>query len=173
VRGSPANVSVVEMLKERVGRATPHIALFDVRTMAEEIGGSFEVLRLLAFILATIGLLGVVIAAIGLYGVIAYTVSQRTREFGVMKAVGGSNAHIYSMVVREGCRMMLLGIVPGLFMAELFVLFLRRFLPGIQAYDWATFLIVPGGLSLVGLIACILPIRRALRIEPYAALRQL
>jgi predicted permease len=173
VRGSPQLGRLVEMLKDRVKSATPHIALFDVRTMAEEVGGSFAVLRILAGLLAAVGVLGVLLAAVGLYGVVAYTVSQRTREFGVMKALGAKNTHIYMSIVCESCRMMVLGIVPGILLALLFVFFLQRMLPGIRTFDLPTLLVVPLGLWLIGLGASVLPLRRALRLEPYSALREL
>jgi predicted permease len=172
VRGSPQKGRLVETLKDGVKKATPLIALYDVRTMAEEVGGSFAVLRILAALLASVGVLGALLAAIGLYGVVAYTVSQRTREFGVMKALGARNTHIYMSIVRESCRMMVLGIVPGIALALLFVLFLQRTLPSIR-FDVPTLLFVPAGLWLIGLAASILPLSRALRLEPSAALREL
>jgi ABC-type antimicrobial peptide transport system permease subunit len=167
------NPAVVETLRVGVRGASPQIALYDVRTMAEEIGGTFVALRALALVLLLMGVLGVLIAAVGLYGMISYTVSQRTREFGIMKALGARHAHIYAMVAREGCRMMVIGIVPGLLLAQLFVLALRGSLPGIQAFDWITFLLVPLALMSLGVVACLLPVRRALRMEAFTALREL
>jgi ABC-type antimicrobial peptide transport system permease subunit len=113
-----------------------------------------------------------VLAAVGVYGVVAYTVGERTREFGVMRALGARNSHIYGSIIRQSCRMMVVGIVPGIVLALLFVFFLQRSLPSIR-FDFATFLFVPVGLCLVGLAASILPLSRALRLEPSAALREL
>ena len=140
--------------------------------MAEEVGGAFAVLRILAALLAAVGILGVLLAAIGIYGVVAYAVSQRTREFGVMKALGARNLHIYATIVRQSCRMMVVGIVPGVLLAMLFVLFLQRWLAAIR-FDVLTVLCVPVGLWMIGLAASVLPVRRALRLEPSAALREL
>ena len=124
-------------------------------------------------VLGSLGALGLGIAVLGLYGVMAYVVSQRTREFGIRKALGASGPQLYSLVLRQGLRMLIFGVVPGVIVAFIGAAFLRHVLYGIEPHDPLTFVGVPLALVLVGVAASYLPARRAAGVEPNVALRDL
>jgi putative ABC transport system permease protein len=107
----------------------------------------------------------------GLYAVIAYSVSQRTKEIGVRMAIGAASQHIRVLVFREGMRPVMLGLLVGLMMSLAVNRILQSQLVGVSPYDPATLASAPAVLILVALIACQIPSRRALRIDPAVALR--
>jgi ABC-type antimicrobial peptide transport system permease subunit len=123
--------------------------------------------------MSALGALGAAIAALGLYGVMTYVVAQRRREFGILKALGASNANLYTLVLRDGLRMLLIGIAPGLLIAFLAAGSLAHLLYGITAHDAVTFVAVPTVLLCVGLAAAMGPARRAASVDPSVALREL
>jgi putative ABC transport system permease protein len=110
-------------------------------------------------------------AAIGIYGVMAFSVSHRIREMGIRMALGAAPRDIVLLVVGQGMRLVLAGIVIG-FVASLWLTkFLASQLFGTQPKDPATFALVALGLALVALAACLIPARRAMRVDPMVALR--
>ena len=123
--------------------------------------------------LGSLGVLGLGIALLGVYGVMAYFVSQRTREFGVYRALGASERQIHWLVLRQAFRLLAVGALPGLVMAFILVGYLRGVLYGVQPRDPVTFIGIPLILLASGLAACYFPARRAARINPSAALRDL
>jgi ABC-type antimicrobial peptide transport system permease subunit len=129
--------------------------------------------RLMARALSAIGMLGITLAVVGVYGVVACLVSHRRREFGIMKALGATDRRLYGLMAREGLWMLLRGIVPGLLAAAGVGFALRGFLVGIPPYDWVTFIVVPAGLLVVGLAACVMPVAQVIRRDPLAVLREL
>ena len=126
------------------------------------------------FNLILIGIFGAIaltLAAVGLYGVMAYSVTQRSHELGIRIAVGASPRDILRLVLGQGIRMTLLGAAFGL-VASLFVTrALSSLLFGVSATDPVTFIAVPVVLALVAILACYLPARRAMRVDPIIALR--
>ncbi len=111
------------------------------------------------------------LACIGIYGVMSYSVNQRTREIGVRMALGAQPREVISMVLRQGIRLVALGLVSGLVCAAVAVRFFSGYLYGVSPHDPPTFVLVPIALAIIALIACYLPSRRATRIEPMVALR--
>ena len=102
---------------------------------------------------------------------LAYAVSQRTREIGVRRALGADNRGIAGMVMRQGARQLVIGLVLGLGLATAFAQVLSTVLYGVGAFDPLTFLGVPLLLSAVAMLAALLPTRRALAVAPMTALR--
>jgi len=108
---------------------------------------------------------------VGLYGVMAYATRQRTSEIGVRLALGARPASILSMIVLRGLRLVAVGATFGLVAAFIAVRFVRGLLFGIEPTDLVTWTAVIVTLTLVGLLACVVPARRAMRIDPVRALR--
>ena len=122
-------------------------------------------------IVAMFGLLALTLAMVGVYGVMAYTVSQRTREFGVRLALGASARGLLGLVLRQGLRLTVLGAVLGLVGALALSRLLASLLYGISPWDPLTFIVATTGLIGAGALATYLPARRAAKVDPNVALR--
>jgi len=116
-------------------------------------------------------LLALVLAAVGIYGVIAYTTRQRTHEIGLRMALGAQSTDVFRMVMGNGLRLILTGLAGGLALSLALTRFLRTVLFGVGATDVITFAAVGMLLSAVALLACYIPARRAMRVDPMVALR--
>ena len=123
-----------------------------------------------AMLLAAFGGLALLLASIGVYGVLAFSISRRTREIGIRMALGAERRDVFALVIREGMWLVGIGIAIGL-AGALDARMLAAFLYGVSARDVATFATVPLVLAAVALAACYLPARRAMRVDPMAALR--
>jgi ABC-type antimicrobial peptide transport system permease subunit len=111
------------------------------------------------------------LAGIGLYGVISYLVGQRTQEFGIRLALGAQRGDILRLVLSHGMKLALIGIALGLFAAYWLTRFLQKMLFGIGATDPMTFSIIALMVVFVAILACIVPARRAMKVDPLKALR--
>jgi putative ABC transport system permease protein len=147
------------------------MALANVATMDEAMARSMAGDRLVAILLGAFAGLALVLAAIGIFGVLSYTVEQRTHELGIRVALGAQRADVLRLVVRETVPMVGAGIVIGVVAAFGLTRFLRSLLYEIRPSDPGTFLGVALLLGLVGLIAAMVPARRAARVDPILALR--
>jgi ABC-type antimicrobial peptide transport system permease subunit len=122
-------------------------------------------------VLGYAGGLALLLSAIGLYGVLALAVSGRTREIGIRMALGAQSSTVARLILREGLKLTLFGVIIGLISAGALTRFLSSFLYGVAQYDWLTFVGVATLLSGVALLACWLPARRATKVDPLTALR--
>jgi putative ABC transport system permease protein len=111
------------------------------------------------------------LAAIGIYGLMAYSVQQRTQEIGIRLAMGAETGHVRRMVVFQGMRLALVGVLIGVGAAFGLTRLIATFLFGVRERDLAVFIAVPLVLILVSLVAVWLPARRATQIDPVIALR--
>jgi predicted permease len=127
--------------------------------------------RLNAALFSSFAVLALLIAAIGVLGVLAFTVSQRTREFGVRMALGAKQSEVLAMVLREGAALAAVAVVVGMLAAAFLSRFLADLLFGVTATDAGTFVSVAGMLGAVALAAAYVPARRATRVDPMEALR--
>ena len=128
--------------------------------------------RIAMGLLSFAGVLALLLTTLGLYGVVALWVGQRTREIGIRVALGARSAEIVALVLREGLRLVLIGLPLGLAAALAAVPLLSSYLYGVSATDAATFSAIAALLAGVAVVACYVPARRAMRVDPVRALRQ-
>jgi predicted permease len=127
--------------------------------------------RVAAGVTAVMGALGLILAVVGLYGVVAYTVSQRTREIGLRMALGADRANVLRLILRDGMRLVVIGIGIGMLLAFAATRVMTKFLFGVSPLDPLVFAVIPVGLAAVTLIASYLPARTAAATDPLEALR--
>jgi ABC-type antimicrobial peptide transport system permease subunit len=172
VRTSGDPRAILDLLRRALRGVGRDVAIVDVQTLRDAVGAILFPIRLTALILGVLGALGFSIALIGVYGVMAYAVGRRTREFGIHRALGATPRQIHVLVLRQGVRMLAVGLASGLVLALAAASLLRHLLYGITPFDPPTFITVPAILFLAGLAAAYFPARRAARVEPVVALRE-
>ena len=145
--------------------------LFAVKTMDELVSDSIAVPRFHTFLFVILGGLALVLAAIGIYGVMSYSVSQLTQEVGIRIALGALPRDIFRMVIGQGLFLTAVGLLIGLAGSWYLTRYLSSLLFGIGSNDLITFLAAAIFLTCVALAACIVPARRATRVDPLIALR--
>ena len=168
---TPRAATIAPEIRALVREVAPGAPMYREYTMA---GLAAETRLPLAFTMLTLGvisLLAVILGTVGQYGVLSYIVAERTREIGVRMALGAQASRVQRMVVGQGARVLLVGVVVGLAVAAASTRALRSMLFGVGALDPATFLGVAGAMVLVGLLAAWLPARRASRVDPVESLR--
>jgi len=147
-----------------------NVPIFALRPYESLLTASVSERRFSLVLVATFALLALVLAAVGLYGVVAYSVRQRTKEIGVRMAIGADPASIARLVASESVRMVGFGLVLGLLGALATARLLAGFLYGIQPADPPAILAAAVVLSLAAVLATLLPVRRATRVDPVIAL---
>jgi putative ABC transport system permease protein len=147
------------------------LPLADMKTMDEIVSDSVVELSFTMFTLGIAALLALVLGAVGLYGVLSYSVAQRTQEIGVRMALGAEAGQVLGMVVRDGARTQLVGLVIGLLGAAALTRVLQGLLFGVEAMDPLTFVATSAALFCVGLTAAYVPARRAARLDPVTSMR--
>ena len=163
--------ALIPVLRQAVRELSPRVALYQVQTLEEVVSRSLWRQRLQGNVLTIFAALALALACIGLYGVISYAVAQRTREMGVRLALGASGADILRLVFGQSARLVSAGVVLGVFGALAAVRLLDTLLYGVRPRDPATFIAVTALLALVGLLAALIPARRAALVDPMIAMR--
>jgi putative ABC transport system permease protein len=165
----PANLAAV--IREAIHGIDPDQPISDVMTMNQNLSGVLVTERFGAILMSVLAASGLLLAALGLYGVMAYSVSQRTAEIGLRVALGAQRAHVLQLVLGQGVKLTLLGVAIGLTAAWGLSRLLVSLLFGVSATDPATFASISLLLVSIALLACFLPARRALTVDPMVALR--
>lgn len=171
VRTSLASEQVFNAIRQRVRSLDASIPLFEMRTMEDQLDRSLGTERLVGFLSSLFGILATVLAMVGLYGVTAYSVAQRVQEIGIRMALGAQRRSVVSLVLREGMILAVVGVGIGLAGAFALTRVLRSYLFRIDPTDPLTFVATALLLTVVALIACGLPARRAAKVDPMVALR--
>ena len=174
VARSDSDPSVVaSVLREQVRAVDPHLPLYEVMTLDDLLAASDERvgLRVFGTMFVVIAFVALLLATVGLYAVTAYAAAQRTREIGVRVALGAQAKQIWWLVTRSAAWQLGIGLSIGMVGAIGMGRFLGSVLIGTKAMDPVTLFAVAGLLAVVGLSACFLPARRAMRLDPAAVLR--
>ena len=158
--------------REAVRRVEKNAPVFGVAPLDRQFGAYLAQRRFLTSLLAGFSLVALLMAAVGIYGLIQYSIATRTQEIGIRMAVGAAAGEIFRMILVEGLKLSLTGLMLGLLGALWLSRAGSRLLFGVTPTDPLTFLAVSGLLIAVAVAACCFPARRATKIEPVAALRQ-
>jgi predicted permease len=173
VRTSDGPVPALTTIRREVAALDSGLAVFNVATMADATSISLLPAKLAGRLLAALGLLALTLAALGIYGVLSYLVRARTREIGVRVAVGATSRAVAGMVVRQAMVWTMAGAAIGLALALVITRFLGSFLYGVSPTDPLAFAGAAGVLVAVAAVAAFVPARRASRLDPLQALRDL
>ena len=169
-RGGDAR-ALVPSLNAEVRALDAELPLFDVKTMEEHLGVSLFPARVAAALLGGFGLLALVLAATGVYGVVSYAAAQQTREIGIRVALGARRRDVLRLVAGRGMLLVAAGVLLGLGGALALTRLMSSLLYGVSATDPLTFVLVAALLLGVALVACLVPARRATKVDPMVALR--
>jgi putative ABC transport system permease protein len=171
VRSSAPHAAVASLLRAQVRAVDPEMPRGETATLHTILDRSVDEPRFRTLLLSAFALTALLLAAVGVYGLISYSVTQRTREIGIRIALGARPGQIVGPMLREGLRLALGGLALGLAGAFVAARAISRFLFGIGAGDPLTFAGVSLLLFAVAIVACYLPARRAMRVDPMVALR--
>jgi putative ABC transport system permease protein len=160
-------------LREKIHSLDSSLALSHFRTMKDVISDSITGAGTdyVTILLGIFGLLALALTVVGIYGVMAYTVSQRRREFGIRIALGAQRSKVLAMVIVQGAKLTLAGVALGLAGAFALTRVMARLVFGVSTTDPLTFTAAAGLLTAVALCACYVPARRATKVDPMVALR--
>jgi predicted permease len=174
VRTPLDTATVIPAIKSAVYGGSSDETVYDVHTMQQIVSESMYSQRFPLILLGTFASLALLLASVGIYGVVSYSVAQRTHEIGIRMALGAEKHNIFRMVVGQGLRLSLAGLAIGAIVALILTRLLSSFsqlLYGVGTNDPATFIVVSLVLTIVAALACYLPARRAIRVDPMVALR--
>jgi len=145
--------------------------IYGAQTMEEIISASLSARRFSMILLGVFAVLALILSSVEIYGVISYLVGQRTHEIGVRIALGARRWDVLNLILSQGAKLTMVGIVIGVVASLGLTKLMARMLYGVSATDPLTFISVAMLLSFVALTACYIPTRRAMRVDPVVALR--
>ncbi len=163
--------SFLNEVRQAVWSVNSNLPLASVRTMEDVYGKSMARTSFTLVMLGIAGAMALALGIIGIYGVISYTVSQRKREIGIRLALGAQSGDVVGMVLRQGAKLALVGVCIGVAAALVLARLMTSLLFGVTAHDPLTFAAVATLLVLIALVACYIPARRAMKVDPMVALR--
>jgi putative ABC transport system permease protein len=171
VRTANDPLASVSAARSELRQMDAELPMAGIATMDQLLAGSVSRSRFTMLLLGIFAAIALVLASVGVYGLVAYTVAQRTREFGVRMALGANRRDVLRLVLSQGARLTLFGIGLGVAASLAATRVLAILLYGTSATDLPTFTAVALLLALVALAACYIPARRATRVDPIVALR--
>jgi predicted permease len=163
--------ALIATVREAIRSADAAVPVFDAKTMEDQMLVALLPARLAGILLGAFGMLALLLAAVGIYGVMAYSVAQRTREIGLRMALGAGAREMLVLIIGEGARLTGLGLAIGIIGALGLTRFISSLLYGIQPADVVSFGGAAVVLGLTAVLACYIPARRAIRVNPVVALR--
>ena len=171
VRAEQDAAGIMPSLRAAMREVAPELPIFGARTMEDAFNATISTQRVTVILLGTFAALALLLAALGLYGVLSYSVSQRTREIGIRMALGAQGSAVLQLILRHGIALAGLGLCIGLIIALGLTRILQSVLYEVSAFDPLSFAAVAAVLALTGIAACLIPARRATRVDPMIALR--
>jgi predicted permease len=171
VRTTVDSESLTAAVRDAIRTIDPDQPLTGVTTLTDHVAALIATERFSAVLMASLAALGLGLSALGLYGVMSYSVSQNTRELGLRLALGARPSEIFRLVMKRGAILSLIGLAVGLAGAFATTRLLSGALYGVSATDPLTFIGIGVMLSFVALSACLLPARRAAKVDPLVAIR--
>ncbi|NOT59895.1 MAG: FtsX-like permease family protein, partial [Acidobacteria bacterium] len=170
LRAGVAPEKLTSALRQTVSALDRHLPLNDIKPLNEHLRATLTPQRLLASLITSFGLLALLLAGVGLYGLLAYTVAQRAPEIGLRMALGAGRRDVLALVIKQGFKLAVIGVLIGLGGALAVTRLLKTLLYGVSPTDPLTFAIIPALLLLVALLACWIPARRATKVDPLIVL---
>jgi putative ABC transport system permease protein len=164
-------LNLASAVRGKIAALNKDQAVFNVRTMEQIVAQSVASRRFSMLLLTVFALVALALASLGIYGLMSYAVAQRSREIGVRMALGAQASDVLSMVIRQGMKLALAGVALGLVASVALTRLMKTLLFGVSATDPLTFGLLALLLTLVALLACYLPARRATKVDPLVALK--
>ena len=164
-------LAMVSAIRQEVMALDSALPIFNVRTMEELLTNASARPRFSTWLLSLFAGVALTLAMVGIYGTIAYTVTQRAHEFGIRMALGAQHRDVICMVMRRGLKLIVFGLLFGLIGAFVLTRVLNNLLYEVTATDVPTYICLSLALTAVALLACYLPARRVVKIDPMEALR--
>ncbi|PYU54925.1 MAG: hypothetical protein DMG55_29855 [Acidobacteria bacterium] len=171
LRGHLDTAAIPDEVREQVQSVDPALPVFGAQALSDTVSASLSERRFSMEIVALFALIALLLAGLGIYGVISYLVSERTHEIGIRLALGAERRSILQMVLGQGLGLVIVGAAVGLVGAVVVSHLMTGLLYGVRPTDPLTFVVVALLLIGVALLACYIPARRALRVDPLVALR--
>jgi putative ABC transport system permease protein len=165
-------LTLIPAIRKAVASIDPDIPVVKLTTFEDLIAQKFVTRRLAVLLVSAFSGIALFLSAIGLYGVVAYSVSQRTRDIGIRVALGAQSSHVLELVIRQGLKLVGIGLVIGIAAGLIIVRSIDSMLYGVSGNDPVTLALAAFVLGLAALLACLLPALRATRINPINALRE-
>jgi predicted permease len=162
---------IAGQLRHEINAMDPHLPVYNVKSLDDEIEESLVQERLVTWLSTAFGLLATLLAALGLYGVLAFSVARRTREIGIRVALGAQRRDVFKLIISHGMILVGIGVLLGLAASVAISRLIAMLLFGVAPTNAATFALAALGLTLVALLACYIPARRATKVDPLVALR--
>jgi len=160
-----------DVLRQSIQSANPEVPVVEVKSMNAVVSESVSTPGSTTFLFAAFAALALVLGVVGIYGVLSFLVSRRTQEIGIRLALGAQSHDVLWLVMKEGAKFSIIGIAMGVISALALTRLLSSELYGVSPLDLVTFLGAASVMAIVTLLACYIPARRAMRIDPMVALR--